>query len=282
MPIALVRLNSLFAYVGAPRDGITVLQCVVHDGHHFVERKVVDRAPHPVIGHFDDELRIEGVVCERTDVDIVVDVDRQRGGERLGRVFLALIGESLGHRAEIFVQNGVETPFPSRRERLVRRFGAGLHHCVEVGFQHAREFVEIGFLGAVVEARVGFERDDAVVADAFRHVARGPAFGEVDLAVHADVFHGFLHERMADDPHFGEVHGGASRTQDFPFEERKGRVAPAGAATALILDRGHGDQFDVGEPVAFGGGRVGCLCRSRKCGAEGNEGQQEFLHCFRV
>jgi len=83
-------------------------------------------------------------------------------GERPGRVFLALIGEGLGHRAEIFVQDGVETPFPSRRERLVRRFGAGLHHCVEVGFQHAREFVEIGFLGPI-------DIDDYIDISSFTH-----------------------------------------------------------------------------------------------------------------
>ena len=69
-----------------------------------------------------------------------------------------------------------------------------------------------------------------MVLDSFGHVVRSAALGEVDLAVHADVFHGLVHERVAHDPHLGEVDRTAAGAQDLAFEERESRVAPAGAA----------------------------------------------------
>ena len=270
--------ETLLAHVGAPRYGVAVGQRVVDDGHHLVERQVVDRAPHPVVGNLDDELRIERMMREGGDVDVVVHVDRQRCGERPGRILLALVGECFGHPAEILVEDGVEAAFPCRRKRFVRGFAAGCDHGVEVGLQHERQFVEIGFLGAVVEARIGLLRYDAVVLDSFGHVVRSAALGEVDLAVHADVFHGLVHERVAHDPHLGEVDRTAAGAQDLAFEEREGRVAPAGAAAVLVLDRGHGDQPDVGESVSLRLGCGGSLRCGREGGAERKGCQQEFFH----
>ena len=109
---------------------------------------------------------------------------------------------------------------------------SAVEHAVEVGFEHDRQLVEIGFLGSVVQARIDLEGDDAVGLDALRHVVRSASLGEVQLSVQADVLLGLVHERVADDPHFREVHLGASGLEDFALEERQGREAPAGAAAA--------------------------------------------------
>ena len=70
----------------------------------------------------------------------------------------------------------------------------------------------------------------------------------------------------------------AAGAQDLAFEEREGRVAPAGAAAVLVLDRGHGDQPDVGESVSLRLGCGGSLRCGREGGAERKGCQQEFFH----
>ena len=191
------------------------------------------------------------MVRERREVDVILHVDRERRGERLRRIAPAFPLERLGTDAEIGVEQCVEAPLPGGRERLLAIL-RGCHDGVEIGFQHAREFVEIGFVRAVVEAGVDVVRHDAVGLDALRHVARGAAFGEVDRAVHAHVFFGLVHERVAHDPHLREVHFAAAAPQDLAFEHRHGRVAPARAAAVLILHGGRAQDVPVGEPVSFG------------------------------
>ena len=94
----------------------------------------------------------------------------------------------------------------------------------------------------------------------------------------ADVFHGLFEVDVAHDPHLRKVQFGTSGAEDFAFEEREGRVTPAGSAAALVLDRGDGQDFDVGETVAFRGGRVGRLCRGSERVAERKCGENRFFH----
>ena len=269
--------EALLADVRAPRYGVAVGQRVVDRGHHLLERQVVNRAPHPVVGNLDDEARVEGMVRERREVHVVFHVDRQRCGERFGRVLLTLVGERFGHRAEVLVEEGVEAAFPGRREGLAAL--RGLEHAVEVGFEHDRQLVEIGFLGSVVQARIDLEGDDAVGLDALRHVVRSASLGEVQLSVQADVLLGLVHERVADDPHFREVHLGASGLEDFALKERQGREAPAGAAAALVLDGRGRDELHVGEFVTRRGVvLIGGLRRGRAGEADCECGKQQVFH----
>ena len=111
--------------------------------------------------------------------------------------------------------------------------------------------MEVGLLGAVVEAGIGLLRHDAVAADAVDHVMRSSALGEIDLTVHADIFDRLLTQAVAHHPHLGEVHRLAAGLQDLALEERMGRETPAGAAAVLVLHGGDGHDFRVGEDVAF-------------------------------
>ena len=49
-------------------------------------------------------------------------------------------------------------------------------------------------------------------------------------------------------------------------------------AAALVFDRGDGQDFDIGEPVAFGGGLFGRLCRGSSCETEREYGENEVFH----
>ena len=169
-------------------------------------------------------------------------------------------------------------PFSPACQAVVRRLPAGLDHRVGVGLDHGVDLIEIGFVVAVVQSRIDLLGDDAVRLYAVQHVVGLSADGEVQRAVQADVFHGLFEVDVAHDPHLRKVQFGTSGAEDFAFEEREGRVTPAGSAAALVLDRGHGDQFDVGEPVAFRGGRVGRLCRGSECVAERKCGENRFFH----
>ena len=143
--------------------------------------------------------------------------------------------------------------------------------------------MEVGFGRAVVETRVDLERYDPVPLDSLGHVVRSTSLGKVQLSVQTDVFVGLVHERMANDPHFREVHFGASGAQNLVFEQREGRVAPARTAAVLVFDRRGGEHFRVGEPVSFGfGGCFGCFGRSGECDAAGESGQQNFFHALSV
>ena len=167
---------------------------------------------------------------------------------------------------------------PGRREAAVAALPAGLDHRVGVGLDHGVDLVEIGLVVAVVQSRIDLLGDDAVRLDAVQHIVGLSADGEVQRAVQADVFHGLFEVDVAHDPHLRKVQFGTSGAEDFAFEEREGRVTPAGSAAALVLDRGDGQDFDVGETVAFRGGRVGRLCRGSECVAERKCGENRFFH----
>ena len=270
--------EPLLAHVGSPGDRVTLLQRVVDDLHELVQGHVPYLVPVPVVGDLHGELRVEGVVGERGEFDVVAEVDRQRRGERRRGVLPAPVGELPGHRAEISVEDAVQPGLPGRREAAVAALPAGLDHRVGVGLDHGVDLVEIGLVVAVVQSRIDLLGDDAVRLDAVQHVVGLSADGEVQRAVQADVFHGLFEVDVAHDPHLRKVQFGTSGAEDFAFEEREGRVTPAGSAAALVLDRGDGQDFDVGETVAFRGGRVGRLCRGSECVAERKCGENRFFH----
>lgn len=216
---------------------------------------------------------------ERREFDVVVHVDRQRRGERCGGVLLALIGEFLGHGAEIGVEDAVQPGLPGGREfASVAVFRGGGDHRVGIGFDHGVDLVEVGFVVAVVQSRIDLLGDDAVALDAAGHVVGLAADGEVQRTVEPDVFHRFFEVDVAHDPHLREVQFGTSGAEDLAFEERQGRVAPAGAAAALVFHGGDGHDLNVGETVALRSGRFGRLCRGSSCETERECGENEVFH----
>ena len=255
-------VEALFADVGSPFDRVTVGQGIIDHGHHLLQRYVVNRAPHPVVGDFDDELRVERMVREGTYVYIVVHLDRQRRCERFGGIFLAFVGEFFRAHAEISVQQRIQTVLPGRGQHPVV---SCLDNCVQVGFQCCVELAEDRFLRAVVQTRIDLLGYDAVFLDAFDYVVGGTAFRKVQMSVQADVFNAFIEIHVADDPHFGQVHLRPAGPQNFVFQERKSRITPAGAAAVLVFDRSGRYGGQVGELVAF---LLGLLCRFLgRCGA---------------
>ncbi len=139
--------------------------------------------------------------------------------------------------------------------------------------------MEVGLVGAVVEPRVDLERHDAVFLDGLGDVVRRTALGEVQFAVHPDVFFGLFHEGVADDPHLREVDRSAACAQDFTLQKRKGREAPACAAAVLVLDGCHLQHLGVGEAVALGLGLFGCrLGDGAAQSADGQQGKQKVFH----
>ena len=117
---------------------------------------------------------------ERCEFDIVPEVDRERCGERCGGVLLAFVGELLGHRAEVGVEDAVQSGLPGRREltAVLALLGGG-DHRVGIGLDHGVDLVEIGFVIAVVQSRIDLLGDDAVALDAADHVVGLSADGEV-------------------------------------------------------------------------------------------------------
>ena len=217
------------------------------------------------------------MVGEGGEVYVVIHVDGQRFGEALGGVLPAFIGEGFGTGSEIGVEDGVESAFPGGRKGSVSL--RGVDYGVEVGFQHGGQFVEIGLVGSVVETGIYLERHDSVLFDPFGDVVRGASLGEIEFAVQADVLHGLVHERMADDPHFGEVHFGASGSEDLAFEHRHRGVAPAGSAAVLVLDGRRADDLAVGEAIPLCG--VGILCRGSEGDPESQCGEDQVFHRVR-
>ena len=136
--------------------------------------------------------------------------------------------------------------------------------------------VERGFFSPEVQSGIDLEGDDSVAFDSLGHVVRGAAFGEVEFPVQADVFLALVHERVADDPHLREVHLGTSGAEDLALEHRHRRVAPAGAAAALVLDRRRAEDLAFGEAIPLGRiGRLGC---GSECEAECESRRKQVFH----
>ena len=81
-----------------------------------------------------------------------------------------------------------------------------------------------------------------------------------------DVFHGLFEVDVAHDPHLREVQSGDRRRGGSRFRgTRESSSTSRCRCGALVLDRGHGDQPDVGESVSL---RLGCG-GSLRCGRDG-------------
>ena len=85
------------------------------------------------------------------------------------------------------------------------------------------------------------------------HVARGPAFGEVQISpCRRTYFTAFSMIRVADDPHFGEVHLGRLPHAGFRFRGTKGSSSTSRCRCGCwSLTEVVGTVVNVGEPVAF-------------------------------
>ena len=57
-----VACETLFAYVAAPSDGVTLVDGIVEYLHQLVDRQVVGRSPAPVVLDFQNERLVERVV----------------------------------------------------------------------------------------------------------------------------------------------------------------------------------------------------------------------------
>ena len=72
-----VPSEALFAYVRSPCECVSVLDGVIHHFHEFIDREVVCSIPSPVVRNFYDELAVERVVAERSEIYIVVYIDAE-------------------------------------------------------------------------------------------------------------------------------------------------------------------------------------------------------------
>ena len=217
-------------------------------------------------------------MSERGERNVVRQIDGQRLSERLGSVLLALVGELLNLRTEIYVEDSVETIFPHGSEGLL------LDHALEVAQQRSVEFIEIMLLGAVVQTAIYLLGNDTELLDSVHHVVGCTALSEVELAVQTNEFLGLLLVAVANDPDLRQIDHLATILQNLALEESQTREAPAGATAALILNRGSLYTILIGDFVAFGHRNVALarLCLCAECQRSKHCSKNKFFHSVLV
>ena len=72
-----ITCEPLFTDVTTPCKSISLLHCIIHYSHKLVDRQVVGEAIAPVVLNLDSKLRIERVMCVRSQRYIVVRIQSQ-------------------------------------------------------------------------------------------------------------------------------------------------------------------------------------------------------------
>ena len=180
---------------------------------------------------------------ERGQQHVVVGTNAQLLGETLRRILLAPVGELLGTRPQIGVQNAVQPVLPSGRERLVRIF----HHGVDIRLDDRIQLAVHMPVGSVTQAGINLLGHDAVTVDDIHHVVQRASAAQIGAAVHADIAARLVQIGVVNDEHFGQVDRLFALAEHFGLDERYAGIVPAGAGVGLVLDRGCGVVLDGGK-----------------------------------
>ena len=275
--------EALLADVGAPCDGVAVVDGVVEDFHHLINGHVVAQAPTPVVLYFEDELLVEGVMGVRGDADVVVGVEAKALAEALGGVLHAFVVELLGDLAKVNLVDGLDGFEPEGfavgavLQFLQLAFGHGLDHAVGEGAELCVVGEGVAVSGAGGHFGVG---DHAVVFEAVDDVVEGAALAEGDVAVCADGGHGAVVVGLLDDVHLAEVVLAFAHAEQLGLEECETAVAPAGTGVVLVLDGGDGDDLDGVKLVALVLFFLFLCEHSAGADGDGAKGKECFLHVY--
>ena len=170
---------------------------------------------------------------EACDAHIILFVDAQHLGKRLGRVLLSLEGEFLGTRAQIGVKDALQAHFPLRGQLGAVAFGDGFH----IGLQRGKELGEVG--QRVANHRPGTRHSllgaDAVTVNDFEHIVGRATLRETAVAVHTHVIFSTIDIVLAGHKHLAQVIHLARLAQQFGLNIADGRIGPARAAAVLVL-----------------------------------------------
>ena len=174
-------------------------------------------------------------MCETRDAHIIVLVDAQSLGERLGRILLALIGEPFRAFPQVGVEDSLQTHLPLRGQFCAVSLGDRLH----VGLQCGKKLREVGQRVANHRTRPchRFFGTDAMAVDYLKHVVGRAALREAAAAVHPHVILGTVHIVLVGHKHLAQVIHLARSTQQFGLDKTNCRIVPARAAAVLVLHR---------------------------------------------
>ena len=220
---------------------------------------------------------------ERGQQHVVVGTNAQLLGETLRRILLAPVGELLGTRPQISVQNAVQPVLPSGRERLVRIF----HHGVDIRLDDRIQLAVHMPVGSVTQAGINLLGHDAVTVDDIHHVVQRASAAQIGAAVHADIAYGFFEICVADDPHLRQIVLSLTPNEQVTLDLAHTREAPACARARLILDRCDRNGLHVLEHIGL---RFLVLfflflCRSLRHGCRRHENrrpQQVQFHQYKI
>ena len=105
---------------------------------------------------------------------------------------------------------------------------------------------------AIVKSTVCFFGNGSVAVPYVCHIKQRTSGGEIALTVEAHVAVGFVGIAVADGEHFGNIERIAAGMSDFVFDERCAGKRPACPRFVLVLDRRHGDIYDILETESQG------------------------------
>ena len=274
---ALAPFEATLAHVGSPGHRIAVFKSIVHDGLHLLHRHILIVGPQPVVGHLQRESLVERMVSEARNTDIVVGVELELVGKRARSVLFAIVGELLGQRAEVSVEDAVQTLLPGRGIAAV----GVLQHTVEVARKAVAQLIVRVFVFPVVQPRVSLFRHQTVVVQHIDDVPQAAALGEVYLAVHAQIFVGLVVVAVAHREHLAQVKLRATLAHNLVFNERCARERPACARLVLVLHRTRLHRFHVSELKALhrvGVGLFGILRHYAKRQGGSHGQKKKFFH----
>ena len=238
-------------HIGAPGDGVAVIEGGVDDVHQFVDGEVPGLVPAPVVADFDCEFGVERMMGVRTEGDVVLRVDLHGVAIALCGVGFAVHLELIGDFAKIGIQDAVETLLPGSGETVAV---GNLGNCAHICLEHCIHLRLFGQFGAVVHSGVCALGNYAVVAYDGEHVVCRAAGREVEVAVQTHVFVGPVGVGLIYAEHLREVgilEGvfDVAQTYGLGLEETYCGEGPAGAAAILVLDGSDGVLLDNGEFV---------------------------------
>ena len=155
-------------------------------------------------------------MCKRCQGHIFVYVDGLCGSEAFGCVCFAFVCESLGHFAEVSVEDALHAFAPRRCEFFV---GLG-DYGFEVGRKCGVKFAVNVLVLTIFETGVNFFGNGAIFFPYIRYIHCRTASGEVGLAIEANKTLGLVFVALAHGVHLGNIERITALTKNFVFEER--------------------------------------------------------------
>ena len=261
--------EALFADIGTPCEAVAVAHGALHNLHELVEGEVIAASPAPVVLDFEDEGLVERLVGVAGEAYVVVEVEAKHVAEALGGVGLAFVLKGGGVGAEVVFQDEGEFLFPAEGYLL----GFALGDALDVAVHDGVELLEVEEAVAVEAAGEGHGAfgNDAVLLEAVENVVEGAPVGKGNVAVGAYGAVSAVHVGVFYDEAFAEVELALTKAEELCLEEAEAAVAPAGAATVLVLDARDGVFLHGCELGAF----ALCKCGERE-GCKGSE--KDFSH----